>query len=46
VQPDRKALTYGLQWLLARGVVLKADYLDFGGGQAGDRLGLGLGYEF
>jgi hypothetical protein len=45
-QPDRRAFTYGLQWSLARGVVLKADYVDFAGGQAGDRLGLGLGYEF
>jgi hypothetical protein len=46
VRPDRKAVTGGLQWKFAPGVVLKADYVDFAGGRAGDRLDLGLGYEF
>ncbi len=46
VLPDRRAITGGAQWTLAPGVVLKADYVDFAGGAAGDRLDLGLGYEF
>jgi hypothetical protein len=46
VLPDRKAVTGGAQWQIAAGVVLKADYVDFAGGTAGDRFDLGLGYEF
>jgi hypothetical protein len=38
--------TYGLQFEFARGVVLKADYVDFTRGVDGDRFDLGLGYEF
>jgi len=38
--------TYGLQFEFARGVVLKADYVDFTRGVEGDRFDLGLGYEF
>lgn len=44
--PERTAITGGLQMEFAPGVVLKADYVDFTGGDAGDRFDLGLGYEF
>jgi hypothetical protein len=44
--PDRRPLTMGVDWLWTRGVILKADYVDFTDGGGGDRLALGLGYEF
>ncbi len=44
--PERRALTLGLDWLWTRGVILKADYVDFTDSGGGDRLALGLGYEF
>jgi hypothetical protein len=43
---DRIALTGGLQWQFAPGVIFKADYVDFAHGREGDRFDLGLGYEF
>ncbi len=43
---DRIALTGGLQWQFAPGVIFKADYVDFTHGREGDRFDLGLGYEF
>ncbi len=43
---DRSALTGGLQWQFAPGVIIKADYVDFAHGREGDRFDLGLGYEF
>jgi hypothetical protein len=48
--PDRKVWTTGLNWMIAPGVVVKADYLSFQG--TGQRMGdsnrfdLGLGYQF
>jgi len=44
--PERRALTVGLDWLWTRGVIVKADYVDFTDSGGGDRLALGLGYEF
>ena len=46
VQPDRKSITGGVQLEFAPGVIIKADYVDFADGRAGDRFDLGLGYEF
>jgi hypothetical protein len=43
---DREALTAGVQAQFAPGVIIKADYVDFAPGRAGDRFDLGLGYEF
>jgi hypothetical protein len=43
---DRIALSGGLQWQFAPGVIFKADYVDFAHGREGDRFDLGLGYEF
>jgi hypothetical protein len=43
---DRSALSGGLQWQFAPGVIFKADYVDFAHGLEGDRFDLGLGYEF
>jgi hypothetical protein len=43
---DRIALTAGLQWQFAPGVIFKVDYVDFAHGREGDRFDLGLGYEF
>jgi hypothetical protein len=45
-RPERRALTTGVDWLWARGVIVKADYVDFTDSGGGDRLDLGLGYEF
>jgi len=44
--PDRKVLTAGLNWAIAPGVVIKADYLDFSGVGSSNRLDLGMGYQF
>ncbi len=44
--PTRKVWTAGLNWMFAPGVVFKADYLDFQSTSAGDRFGVGLGYQF
>ena len=43
---DREALTAGVQAQFAPGVIFKIDYVDFAHGSEGDRLDLGLGYEF
>jgi hypothetical protein len=43
---ERRALTAGVDWLWARGVIVKADYVNFTDRGGGDRLALGLGYEF
>jgi hypothetical protein len=45
-RPERRALTAGVDWLWTRGVIVKADYVDFTDGGGADRLALGLGYEF
>lgn len=45
-RPERRALTAGVDWLWTRGVIVKADYVDFTDSGGGDRLALGLGYEF
>ena len=45
-RPDQTAVTGGVQWEFAPGVIFKADYVDFTDGSAGDRFDLGLGYEF
>jgi hypothetical protein len=45
-RPERRALTAGVDWLWARGVIVKADYVHFADRGGGDRLALGLGYEF
>jgi hypothetical protein len=56
--PDRKVWTAGFNWMIAPGVVVKADYLDFrgtGDGHAsaansgalvGNRFDVGVGYQF
>lgn len=46
VQADRKAVTGGLQMEFAPSVIVKLDYVDFADGKFGDRLDVGLGYEF
>jgi hypothetical protein len=40
------AITGGVQYEFAPGVILKADYVDFINSSTGDRFDLGLGYEF
>jgi hypothetical protein len=42
---DRKVWTFGLNYIIAPGVVVKADYVDFRSFD-GDRFDLGLGYQF
>ena len=44
--PLQTAITGGVQYEFAPGVILKTDYVDFTNGSAGDRFDLGLGYEF
>ena len=44
--PDREVWTAGLNFTIAPGVVLKADYLDFRDDAAARRFDLGLGYQF
>jgi len=44
--PDQQVFTGGFNWMLAPGVVVKADYQDFRHQRAGDRFNLGLGYQF
>lgn len=46
VTPDRKVWTGGVNWMIAPGVVIKADYLDFENTSIGDRFDLGIGYQF
>jgi ribosomal protein L29 len=43
---DTEVLTTGINFELARGVVLKFDYLQFLHDSRGDRLELGAGYQF
>ena len=43
---DRKVWTAGLNWMIAPGVVIKADYLNFQDTQARNRFDLGAGYQF
>ena len=43
---DAEVLTTGVNFDLARGVVLKFDYLQFLHDGRGDRLDLGVGYQF
>ena len=43
---DRKVWTTGLNFAIAPGVVLKADYLDFQDDANARRFDLGLGYQF
>jgi len=44
--PDRRVWTGGLNWMLAPGVVVKADYLSFEDHTGADRFDLGVGYQF
>jgi hypothetical protein len=44
--PTRRAITAGVQLELAPGVMIKADYVDLAAPEDGDRIDLGLGYEF
>jgi len=44
--PTRRAITAGVQLELAPGVIVKADYVDLATPEDGDRIDLGLGYEF
>ena len=44
--PTRRAITVGVQLELAPGVIVKADYVDLATPADGDRIDLGLGYEF
>jgi len=44
--PTRRAVSVGAQLELAPGVIVKADYVDLATPEAGDRIDLGLGYEF
>jgi hypothetical protein len=43
---DQKVWTGGLNFTIAEGVVLKADYVDFRDDRGNDRFDLGIGYEF
>jgi hypothetical protein len=43
---DREVFTGGVNWMIAPGVVIKADYLNFRGGSGDNRWDLGLGYQF
>ncbi|TLY60210.1 MAG: hypothetical protein E6K52_10650 [Gammaproteobacteria bacterium] len=43
---DRRVWTAGLNWMIAPGVVIKADYLNFQDTQARNRFDLGAGYQF
>ena len=43
---DTEALTAGLNFYVARGVVLKFDYLQFLRDDRSDRFDLGVGYQF
>jgi hypothetical protein len=44
--PSQRIVTGGVNWVIAPGVVLKADYVDFSRGTAGDRYDIGVGYQF
>ncbi len=44
--PDQDIITSGLNFQFAQGVVLKADYQHFRGGNGSDQINLGLGYQF
>jgi hypothetical protein len=43
---DEKVLTAGFNLDIARGVVLKIDYLHFERDEENNRVDLGLGYQF
>jgi hypothetical protein len=43
---DREVWTAGVNFLIARGVVLKADFLDFRDTSNADRFDLGIGFQF
>lgn len=43
---DQKVWTAGVNLMIAPGVVVKADYLEFENTPAGDRFDLGVGYQF
>ena len=43
---DGEAITGGVNWMIAPGVVIKADYLNFRRGSGDNRYDLGLGYQF
>ncbi len=43
---DREVFTGGINWMIAPGVVVKADYLGFRHGSGDNRYDLGLGYQF
>jgi hypothetical protein len=43
---DQKVWTVGANWVIAPGVVVKADYVDFRSSSEGDRYDLGVGYQF
>lgn len=46
VAPDERVLTFGANFTIGDGVVLKADYQKFKQDSSKDRLGLGVGYSF
>ena len=46
VPDDSEVFTGGVNWMIAPGVVLKADYLNFRNGSGDNRYDLGLGYQF
>ncbi len=43
---DSEVFTGGVNWMIAPGVVLKADYLNFRDRSGDNRYDLGLGYQF
>ena len=43
---DTEVFTAGVNWMIAPGVVIKADYLGFRNGVSGNRYDLGMGYQF
>jgi hypothetical protein len=43
---EQKVWTGGVNFTIAQGVVLKADYVDFRNESGDDRFDLGIGYEF
>jgi hypothetical protein len=44
--PDAQVFTGGVDWVIASGVVIKADYLNFRRSSGDNRFDLGLGYQF
>ena len=45
-QGDSQVFTGGVNWMIAPGVVIKADYLNFRTRSGDNRYDLGLGYQF